>query len=216
MVGFVYFLLDDILHWHHNDLCVRICWVLRSPANDRSKKGGKEGGEGEKKVKGTGSACLKNQSIWSPTNFTANLITSTVIVWPKFYSRVHSKHRQNFRCNILFNGKCYEASALSSQTIQKFISGIETRLASKFLQINNRNNSYLTEVPCGKQHNATSGSPRWQEFIVDFLNVVFGKIPRPKLPGHPYTPYTLVVNSFYHRSMFPSLSVIASWLTVEH
>ena len=88
----------------------------------------------------------------SPTNFTANLITSTVIVWPKFYSRVHSKHRQNFRCNILFNGKCYEASALSSQTIQKFISGIETRLASKFLQINNRNDSYLTEVPCGKQH----------------------------------------------------------------
>lgn len=149
----------------------------------------------------------------SPTNFTANLITSTVIVWPKFYSRVHSKHRQNFRCNTLFNGKCYEASALSSQTIQKFISGLETRLASKFLQINNRNNSYLTDrSPSWK---TASDSPGWQEFIVDFLNVAFGKIQRPKLPGHPYTPYTLVVKSFYHRSMFPSLSVIASWLTVE-
>lgn len=151
----------------------------------------------------------------SPTNFTANLITSTVIVWPKFYSRVHSKHRQNFRCDILFNGKCYEASALSSQTIQKFISGIETRLASKFLQINNRNNSNLTEVPCGKQH-CNIRQPWLTRVYLDFLNVVFGKIQRPKLPGHPYTPYTLVVNSFYHRSMFPSLSVIASWLTVEH
>lgn len=88
----------------------------------------------------------------SPTNFTANVITSTVIVWPKFYSRVLSKHRQNFRCNTLFNGKCYEASALSSQTIQKFISGIEIRLASKFLQITEIYNSYLTKVPCGKQH----------------------------------------------------------------